>query len=243
MPSTTTIHFVPLPRLVFPTPASLFSREQNSRPETTRSTSTAGAGLTRSETREDYGINNVIGDQYYCDVIREQLLHLGINYEISVFGPNTRARIFANFKHLLVQGKIELLGNAEPLLQLRNLREEKTDRGQIDVRPGGERKTIWQSRWLQATLEATVPSGSFFDADRRTTTSSEPDELLVASDLPEFSMLYGRRSLPKLCGSMTYRITGVPTSGTKLTLFDFMTSAGAWQGLMPHIWHADPRAD
>ena len=140
MPSTTTIHFVLLPRLVFPTPAFLFSREQNSRPETTRSTSTAGAGLTRSETREDYGINNVIGDQYYCDVIRKQLLHLGINYEISVFGPNTRARIFANFKHLLVQGKIELLGNAELLLQLRNLREEKTDRGQIDVRPGGGTK-------------------------------------------------------------------------------------------------------
>src|SRR6266581_1844149 len=32
-PSTTTIHFVPLPRLVFPTPAPLFWREQNSRPK------------------------------------------------------------------------------------------------------------------------------------------------------------------------------------------------------------------
>src|ERR1700722_6713626 len=49
-PSTTTIHFVPLPRLVFPTPQPLFSREQNSHPETIRSTSIAGARLTRSET-------------------------------------------------------------------------------------------------------------------------------------------------------------------------------------------------
>src|ERR1700681_4019973 len=49
-PSTTTIHFVPLPRLVFPTPQPLFSREQNSRPKTIRSTSTAGARSTRSET-------------------------------------------------------------------------------------------------------------------------------------------------------------------------------------------------
>src|ERR1700681_4073827 len=49
-PSTTTIHFVPLPRLVFPTPQPLFSREQHSRPNTSRSTSTARARSTRSET-------------------------------------------------------------------------------------------------------------------------------------------------------------------------------------------------
>src|ERR1700674_2886934 len=50
-PSTTTIHLVPLPRLVFPNPAPLFSLEQNCRPETTRSTAIAGVRLTRSRTR------------------------------------------------------------------------------------------------------------------------------------------------------------------------------------------------
>ena len=50
-PSTTTSHFVPLPRLVFPTPQPLFSPVQNCRPETTRSTATAGARSTRSGTR------------------------------------------------------------------------------------------------------------------------------------------------------------------------------------------------
>jgi hypothetical protein len=38
-------------------------------------------------------------------------------------------------KHLLVQGKIEILDDVELLRELRNLREEKTPRGQIDVRP------------------------------------------------------------------------------------------------------------
>src|SRR5579859_3462782 len=53
-PSTTTIHFVPLPRLVFPTPQPLFSPERNCRPETIRSISIAGARLTRSETFARY---------------------------------------------------------------------------------------------------------------------------------------------------------------------------------------------
>src|SRR6516164_397392 len=53
-PSTTTIHFVPLPRLVFPTPQPLFSPERNCRPETLRSISLAGARLTRSKTFARY---------------------------------------------------------------------------------------------------------------------------------------------------------------------------------------------
>jgi hypothetical protein len=40
----------------------------------------------------------------------------------------------------MVQGKIELLEDPELLRQLRNLREERTDRGQIDVRPSGGMK-------------------------------------------------------------------------------------------------------
>jgi hypothetical protein len=50
-PSTTTIHFVPLPRLVFPTSAPLFSPGRNCRPGTTRSSSTVGVSSTRSGTR------------------------------------------------------------------------------------------------------------------------------------------------------------------------------------------------
>src|SRR5208283_1290234 len=50
----TTIHFVPLPRLVFPTPQPLFSPERNCRPETIRSISIAGARLTRSVTFARY---------------------------------------------------------------------------------------------------------------------------------------------------------------------------------------------
>lgn len=89
---------------------------------------------------DDYGINSAVGDQFCSDVIRQDLLELGISYEICTFGPQTRAMIFTNLKHLLVQSKIELLEDPEQLRQLRNLREERTDRGQIDVRPSGGMK-------------------------------------------------------------------------------------------------------
>ena len=89
---------------------------------------------------DDYGLNSAVGDQFCSDVIRQDLLELGVSYEICTFGPQTRARIFTNLKHLLVQGKIELLEDPELLRQLRNLREERTDRGQIDVRPSGGMK-------------------------------------------------------------------------------------------------------
>jgi Phage Terminase len=89
---------------------------------------------------DDYGINSAVGDQFCSDVIRQDLLELGVSYEICTFGPQTRAMIFTNLKHLLVQDKIELLEDPEQLRQLRNLREERTDRGQIDVRPSGGMK-------------------------------------------------------------------------------------------------------
>jgi hypothetical protein len=85
---------------------------------------------------DGYEINSVIGDQYYCDAIGQHLLKLDIFYEVSVFGPQTRAKIFANLKHLLVQRKIELLDDPELLYEFRSLQELKTERGQIDVRPG-----------------------------------------------------------------------------------------------------------
>jgi len=89
---------------------------------------------------DDYGINSAVGDQFCSDVIRQDLLELGVMYEICTFGPQTRAKIFTNLKHLLLQGKIELLEDPELLRQLRNLREERTDRGQIDVRPSSGMK-------------------------------------------------------------------------------------------------------
>ncbi len=89
---------------------------------------------------DGYGINCAVGDQHCCDVIQQSLLQRGISYEIIPFGTHTRARIFANLKHLLVQGKIELLDEPELLRQLRSLEEQKTDRGQVDVRPSGGTK-------------------------------------------------------------------------------------------------------
>jgi hypothetical protein len=89
---------------------------------------------------DDYGINSAVGDQFCSDVISQYLLELGVSYEISVFGAQTRAKLFTNLKHLLVQGKIQLLDDPELLRQLRNLHEERTDRGQIDVRPSGGMK-------------------------------------------------------------------------------------------------------
>jgi hypothetical protein len=80
-------------------------------------------------------INAVIGDQYYCDSIGQHLLKLGIIHKVSVIGPQTRSKRFANLKHLLVQMNIELLDDPDLLRELRNLQELKTERGQIDVRP------------------------------------------------------------------------------------------------------------
>ena len=84
---------------------------------------------------ETYGINSVTGDQFYCDAISEHLLKLGIVYKIFNFTSQTRGKLFMQLRHLLRQGKIELLDDVELLRELRNLREEKTARGQIDVRP------------------------------------------------------------------------------------------------------------
>jgi hypothetical protein len=84
---------------------------------------------------DEYAINTAIGDSFYCDVISQHLMKLGIFYQIAPFTSQTRARIFGSLKHLLVQRKIELLDDSELLHELRGLREEKTDRGQIDIRP------------------------------------------------------------------------------------------------------------
>jgi hypothetical protein len=82
-----------------------------------------------------YDINTVTGDPFYCDAIAQHLLRLGITYKIFTFGPKTRGTIFCGLKHLIVQKKIELLDEVRLLRELRNLQEERTERGDIDVRP------------------------------------------------------------------------------------------------------------
>ena len=84
---------------------------------------------------DSYRICSVVGDQHCCDIISQHLLKLGIVYKIEIFGTQTRVKIFANLKHLMVQGRIELLDHVDLLRQLRSLREEKTDRGRVDIRP------------------------------------------------------------------------------------------------------------
>jgi hypothetical protein len=88
-------------------------------------------------TLDYYGISSASGDQYCCDAISQALLRLGIEYEIIPFSSKTRRMIFSNLKHLIIQEKIELLDHAESLQQLRILREEKSDRGFVDIRPIG----------------------------------------------------------------------------------------------------------
>jgi hypothetical protein len=82
-----------------------------------------------------YGINSVTGDQYYSEPICQQLLKLGIVFNLFNFSASTRTKLFVGLKHLLMLHKIELLDDVVLLRQLQNLREEKSPRGQVDVRP------------------------------------------------------------------------------------------------------------
>ena len=70
-------------------------------------------------------------------MICQQLLKLDIYFQQSSFGSYTRAEIFGNLKHLLIQRRIELLDQSEVLEQLRNLEERAMDGGRIDIRPAG----------------------------------------------------------------------------------------------------------
>lgn len=85
----------------------------------------------------EFSLNRVIGDQFCVEAINQELGKLGIVYEEICFGTHTRGLIFGNLRHLLNQRKIELLDSPELLSELRSLDELKTDRGQIDIRPGG----------------------------------------------------------------------------------------------------------
>ncbi len=79
----------------------------------------------------------LVGDQYCYEIIRQQFLKLGIEYRQCRFGSHTRAEIFGNLKHLVIQRKIELPDNPELLEQLRSLEEQALDGGRIDFQTLG----------------------------------------------------------------------------------------------------------
>jgi phage terminase large subunit-like protein len=83
----------------------------------------------------EYGIREVLGDQYCAPVIRQYFDKLGIRYHECTFGVHTRADLFVNLRHFLVQRKIELLDQPVLLRQLRALEERRTPNGNIDIRP------------------------------------------------------------------------------------------------------------
>ena len=58
----------------------------------------------------EYGIREVLGDQYCAAVIKQYFDKLGIRFSLNIrFGAAQRAYLFGNLRHLLVQRKIELL--------------------------------------------------------------------------------------------------------------------------------------
>jgi hypothetical protein len=88
----------------------------------------------------EYGINNVLSDQYCAPVISQHLQTLGIHFDQHSFGSHTRTDIFGNLKHLIVQRQIELLDDPVLLRQLRALEEHRTPNGNIDIRPAHGQK-------------------------------------------------------------------------------------------------------
>jgi hypothetical protein len=83
----------------------------------------------------EYGIREVIGDQYCAAIIQQYFAKLGIIYREFTLSANRRPDLFVNLKHLLVQKKIELLDDPTLLQQLRALEERSESSGNIDVRP------------------------------------------------------------------------------------------------------------
>jgi hypothetical protein len=88
----------------------------------------------------EYGIRKVLGDQFCAAVIKQHFEKLGIHYNEFTFGAHTRADIFGNLRHLLVQRNIELLDEPVLIRQLRALEERRTPNGNIDIRPSYSQK-------------------------------------------------------------------------------------------------------
>jgi len=88
----------------------------------------------------EYGDHEVLGDQYCAPVIKQYFDKLGIRYHDITFGVHTRADLFGNLRHLLVQRQIELLDVPVLLQQLRALEERHKANGDVDIRPSHSQK-------------------------------------------------------------------------------------------------------
>jgi hypothetical protein len=86
-----------------------------------------------AETLRRYGINSVVGDQFYFPMLRQHFDTLGIFYREFTFGAHTRASLFGNLRQLIGQQKIAIVDEPELLRQLRSLEEVRTSSGQIDI--------------------------------------------------------------------------------------------------------------
>jgi hypothetical protein len=89
------------------------------------------------EVLKRYGLNVLYGDQHSIDVLKQQFVKLGIQYQERTFGAHTRASIYGNLRQLMTQQKIEIVDEPELLHQLRILEEFKTPNGSVDIRPPG----------------------------------------------------------------------------------------------------------
>ena len=110
---------------------------------------------------KQYGMNSVLGDQYCAPVIQQYLRKLGICYKDFTFGARTRADLFGNLKHLLVQRKIELLDDPVLLRQLRGLEEHSTPSGNVDIRPAYGQKDDLAVAVALTVFELSSRLGSF----------------------------------------------------------------------------------
>lgn len=108
-----------------------------------------------------YGMNSVVGDQYGAAIIQQHLGKLGISYKDFTFGARTRAELFGNLKHLLVQRKIELLDDPGLLRELRGLEERSSPSGNVDIRPAYGQKDDLAVAVALAALELSNRSNSF----------------------------------------------------------------------------------
>ena len=86
---------------------------------------------------ERYGTNQITGDQFYSDAIRQQFLKMQIICDKFEFTTASRSGLFTNLGDLLTERKLELLDDPKLIAQLRNLRQEQRPSGYVDVRPVG----------------------------------------------------------------------------------------------------------
>ena len=88
----------------------------------------------------EYGVRVILGDQYCAPIIKQYFDKLGIHYRDFIFGVHTRADLFGNLRHLLVQRQIELLDVPVLSQQLRALEERHKANGDLEIRPSHSQK-------------------------------------------------------------------------------------------------------